>query len=81
MVVFSDVKRCQHSHFTQFFQKAKEGIEELKRREVLLSFLWKVVAMRMMSASVARAATREMGLSTFLDQARSAATQCFGKIH
>jgi ATP-dependent Zn protease len=37
---------------------------------VLLSFLWKVVAMRMMSASVARAATREMGLSTFLDQVR-----------
>ena len=25
VIVFSVIKRCQHPHFTQFFQKAKKG--------------------------------------------------------
>ena len=25
MIVFSEIKRCQHPHFTQIFQKAKKG--------------------------------------------------------
>ena len=25
VIVFSEIKRCQHPHFTQFFQKAKKN--------------------------------------------------------
>ena len=30
MVVFSDIKRCQHPHFTQLFQKAAKKEEEVQ---------------------------------------------------
>ena len=29
MIVFSEIKRCQHPHSNQFFQKAKKGRHEV----------------------------------------------------
>ena len=37
MIVFSEIKRCQHPHFTQIFQKAKmsrEAVEVVKVRPI-----------------------------------------------
>ena len=29
MIVFSDIKRCRHPHFTQIVQKAKKGAAQV----------------------------------------------------